>query len=394
MVHDSLHPAELTGTFSSSPLGGIFIVHRGTFQLFSQDRREPDSANLVYKFDMTSPSGRKLHFYGYKIVNTASFLNPSEIWRQTSTLYVQITENGDKVIGRGTLHVQPSDFTQQMKTFQTGGRSTLARLGSAIKFLTFFAKQLAVPLLSTIGRLQWPDSGVNSTLKVTPPPQVIQLVATDGVRTSMVSWNPFNRDGEEIKSEAPAILFVSGAAVDHSMFALPTIEKNAITYFREAGYRPYCLTHRVGRTPVARDGHTPYDARLDIAAALASVRKLESARDQEGAKKVYVVAHCAGSLALSCGLLDGTIPGEWIRGVTASMVFMNPKFGKVNQLLSGFPTDLYSRLISPWWDCSSSRDDTYVQRLVNQALRLYPAGAARETCRSVVCHRSSMVFGR
>ena len=395
MVYDKLHPANLTGTFSSSSLGGIFVVHRGTFQLFSQDWREPDTANLVYKFEMTSPGGRKLFIDGYKIVNTAAFLSPSEIWRQTATLYVKITEDGGKVVGLGTLRVQPSDFKQQMKTFNTTGRSTLARLGSATKFLSYFAKQLAVPFLSTMGRLQWPNAGeTGGCFKVTTPSQVMGLVATDGVETSMLMWNPL-KNGEEVMSTAPVILFIPGAAVDHTMFALPTIKKNAITYFREAGYRAYCLTHRVGRTAVAHDGHTTYDARLDIHAALAEVRNREGARTRESPPpKVYIIAHCAGSLALSCGLLDGTIPGEWIRGITASMVFMNPKFGKVNQLLSGFPTQLYSRLISPWWDCSSSRDDTYVQRVVNQVLRLYPAGSARETCRSVVCHRSSLVFGR
>lgn len=394
MVYDKLHPANITGTLSSSSLGGIFIVHRGTFQLFTQDKRKPDTANLLYKFEMTSPGGRKLFFDGYKIVNTAAFLNPWEIWRQTATLYVKITEDGGRVVGRGTLRVQPSDFKQQMKTFQSSGRSTLARLGSSTKFFSYFAKQLAVPFLSTMGRLQWPEPTVNdSAFKVTVPTQVMPLVASDGVETRMLMWNPL-KDGDEVTSTAPVILFVPGAAVDHGIFASPTIEKNTITYFREAGYRSYCLVHRVGRLPVARDGHTPYDARLDVHAALAQVRKLEGARIQGNAPKVYVVAHCAGSVALACGILDGTIPGEWIRGMTSSQVFMHPKFGKVNQVMSLFPTQLYSRLISPWWDCSSNRDDTYVQRVVNQVLRLYPIGSARETCRSVVCHRTSFVFGR
>ncbi|KAL2018312.1 hypothetical protein VTK56DRAFT_975 [Thermocarpiscus australiensis] len=104
--------------------------------------------------------------------------------------------------------------------------------------------------------------------------------------------------------------------------------------------------------------------------------------------------NCAGSIALVCGLLDGTIPADWIRAVTCSMVFMNPKFGKANQLLSGLPVDLYGKLVSSYWDCASSRNDTYLQQLIDQLLRFYPAGPARETCRSVVCHRSELVFGR
>jgi hypothetical protein len=352
---------------------------------------------------MVSPAGRVLHFNGYKVVNTGSFLNPIEVWRQTSTLYVTVTDNGagDVVIGRGTLNIQPSDFVSELQTFETTGPTTLNRMVSAASFFTYFTKQLVNPFFSTLGRLQWPETGINTaTVKVTTPSQTIPLEASDGVKTTMLMWNPVDTKGQEDPAPtAPVILFVPGAAVDHTIFALPTINRNAITYFREAGYRCYCVTHRTGRTPVAQKGWTPFDARRDIHAAIARIRKIEGSRSggTNEPPKVYVVAHCAGSIALSCGLLDGSIPAQWIRGITASMVFMNPKFGKVNYLvsrISDFPVGLYSKLVGSWWDCRSSPKDTYVQRVLNQALRLYPAGSPRETCRSVVCHRSELVFGR
>ncbi|CAM1504954.1 Fc.00g025450.m01.CDS01 [Cosmosporella sp. VM-42] len=387
LINNSRHPANLTGTFCCEALGGTFLVHRGTFQLFSQDPREPDTANLVYNFDMVSPNGTKLHFNGYKVVNSTSFLNPFAVWRQTTTLYVTITRPDSEVVGRGTLHIQPFDFVQELQTFEASGPTVWSKLSSTASFLTYFGRQIAAPFFSTLGRLQWPSEGVNSTSKVTAPSATYPLTATDGEKSTLHMWNPV-KDGQQIEGDAPTILFVPGAAVDHSMFALPTIEKNAITYFREAGYRSYCLTHRVGRTPVAQKNYTPYDARRDIHAALAYIR------DQNNSNKIYVIAHCAGSLALSCGLLDGTIPGEWLSGITASMVFMNPKFGKVNNVLSRFPLAVYEKLIGSWWDCCSSPEDSYVQQLLNQVLRLYPAGSGRETCRSVVCHRSELAFGR
>lgn len=394
MINNDLHPANLTGTFCCEALGGTFIVHRGTFQLFNQDPREPDTTNLSYNFDMVSPSGTRLHFNGYKVVNTAAYLNPFEIFRQTTTLFVIITTETGEVVGRGTLHIGLKDLYQEVRTIQATGPTSWARLRSATSFFTYFTKQLVPPFVSTLGHLQWPIVGMNSTSTVTTASHVISIKATDGVETNMHLWNPIREDGGEIDGPAPTILFIAGAATDHTMFALPTIERNAIDYFRTAGYRAYCLTHRVGQTPVAQDGHTPYDARLDIHAALAKIREVESTRAGGRAPKVYVIAHCAGSSALSCGLLDGTIPADWIKAITASMVFMNPKFGKINQLISGFPVGLYSRLISPYWDCCSSPDDTLIQRALNQVLRLYPAGSARETCKSAVCHRSSLVFGR
>lgn len=394
MVNSSLHEANLTGTFSCSALGGTFIVHRGTFQLFTQDPREPDTTNLTYDFDMVSPSGRKLHLNGYKVVNTAGYLNPMELWRQTSTLYVTIASDSGEIVGRGTLHIQPLDFLQQLQTFDPSGPSPWSRLRSAARFVTYFAKQLAIPLLSPLGSLQWPGARMDSAHSVIAPSGTIALVADDGVKTTMLMWNPITKKRENPTAAAPIILFIPGAATDHTMYALPTIEKNAISYFREAGYKAYCATHRVGRTHVAEEGYTTYDARRDIRAALAHIRTAECAHGENEPPKIYVIAHCAGSAALACGLLDGTIPGDWIQGITCSMVFMNPKFGKVNHLLSNFPTALYGKLISSYWDCCSSRNDTYLQQLINQLLRLYPAGQARESCRSVVCHRSELAFGR
>jgi len=397
LVNSSLHPANLTGTFACSGLGGTFLVQRGTFQVFHHDAREPDTTNLTYDFDMVSTSGRKLHFYGYKTVNPDAFLAPVRIWQQTSTLYVTITDLSGNVVGRGILHVQPADFLKGLTTLQASGPSSWARLGSVASYAGFFTKQLAVPFLAPLGRLQWPAARIAKTYLATPPSQSTHVVASDKVESPMLMWDPVvtktkSAGRRQPAAPAPIILFVPGAATDHTIFALPTIEKNAIDYFREAGYRTYCVTHRVGRTPEARKGHTPYDARQDIRAALEHIRNNTQAGEEK--PKVYVVAHCAGSSALACGLLDGTIPNDWIAGITCSMVFMNPKFGFVNQLLSNLPVKLYSKLVSPWWDCTSDRNDTYLQRLINQLLRFYPVGDPRETCRSVVCHRSELVFGR
>ncbi|PYH96670.1 FAD/NAD(P)-binding domain-containing protein [Aspergillus ellipticus CBS 707.79] len=392
LVNSNQHSANLTGTFTCNSLGGIFMVHRGVFQLFNHDSRQPDTANLTYNFEMISPRGRKLHFNGYKTVNTASFLNPLELARQTTTLYVTVTENDGRVAGRGMLYIQPTDFAHELRTLEASGPSFWTKATSTASFLTFFAQHLSTPFFSALGRLQWPTSLNYASREVTPS-ATTSLTASDGITTKMVMWNP-SIDGKEVSGPAPTMLLIPGAAVDHKIFALPTIQHNAVEYFRESGYRIYCITHRVGRTAVAREGYTPYDARRDIHAALVHIRKMASMTSSTEPPKVYVVAHCAGSLALSCGLLDGTIPSRWIQGITASMVFMNPKFGKVDSLLSGFPTSLYTRLVSPYWDCSSSRNDTYFQSLLNQALRLYPQGEARESCRSVVCHRSELVFGR
>jgi hypothetical protein len=210
----------------------------------------------------------------------------------------------------------------------------------------------------------------------------------------MQMWNPLGKDGSTV---APTILFIPGAAVDYQIFALPTIKKNAVDYFREAGYRIYCVTHRVGKTMTAQKSYTTFDARLDILAALTYIRKAQEVHTHKRAEKVYVIAHGAGSVALSIGLLDGTIPADWIKGITASNVFMNPIFAKVNVVKASLPipmNSIYNKVAGSWFSCASSTDDSLTQQVLNQVLRFYPVGGRAEICNSVVCHRSSLVFGR
>lgn len=370
------------------------MVLRGEFQLFNHDSREPSTRNLTYTFDMVNPSGEVLQFSAYKIVNPSVAFNPLAFWRATSTLYVTITKPSGKVVGRGTLHIQPSDFASELATLQPTGPSLYGKVRSVVSFLSFFTKQSANIFFSPLSRLSYPTPVLGGLVNITSISETYAVIASDDVKTTMQMWNPI---GTETDEAAPTILFIPGAAVDHQIFALPTIEKNAIDYFTESGYRCYCVTHRVGKTMAALKGYTTFDARLDIQAGLALIRKLHETEIKAPAEKVYVVAHCAGSVALSSGLLDGTIPAEWIRGITASNVFMNPMFAKVNLIKASMPVPMnliYSKLAGSWFNCTSSTDDSLVQQAINQVLRLYPVGEPKEICNSVVCHRSSLVFGR
>lgn len=385
VINNDKHEANITGTFSCSLLGGVFIVHRGTFRLFNQDPRQAETANLTYDFDMVSPGGRKLHFNGYKVVNSASFLSPRCLWRQTTTLFVTISDiETSLVVARGSLSMDGHDLVDELRSFELGGSSLCEEIKTSTSFARYFAKQLSVPFLSTLGQLQWPKDDLEAPPDPMSPSKTVSLKAVDGVRSTLLMWDSISRKSDIFQT----ILFIPGAVVDHTIFALPTLAQNTITYFREAGYRTYCLTHRTGRTDEAREGYTPYDTRLDILAAVTHIRSLEDSR------KIYVVAHCIGSLAFACGLLDGTIPAEWIIGATCSAVFMNPRFGRVNHLASSIPIGVYKRILGSYYDCRSRKDDSLGQQALNQVLRLYPVGSRRETCRSVVCHRSELCFSR
>jgi hypothetical protein len=388
------HNFNITGTFSCAGLKDPFMVLRGDFRLFNQDPGQPDTDDLTYSFDMISPSEEKFCFNGYKIINPSIAFDPLGFWKATSTLYVTITRPEGSVIGRGTLKIQPGDFALELKTLVSTGVNWCAKAKSFISFFHFITAQSAKSFFAPFSWLSYPNPMVKDYINVTAISQTYKIAASDGVMSTMQMWDPI---GKGSRDAAPTMLFIPGAAVDHQIFALPTIEKNAIDYFREAGYRCFCVTHRVGKTMVAYQGYTTFDARLDIASALSQIRKLQETQTNTVSEKVYVVAHCVGSLALSCGLLDGTIPAEYIKGITASNVFMTPIFAKVNKIKANQPIPmnrLYSAIVGSWFSCMSSTQDGLMQQAINQLLRFYPVGGRREICNSVVCHGSSLVFGR
>jgi hypothetical protein len=388
-VNRADHSAMLTGTFTCPGVpGSPFMVQRGSFHLFTMDQKAAGTRNLTYDFDMTSVSGKEYHFHGYKVVDSASALAPFRFWSETSTLYVTISEAADegRVIGRGTMHIKPLDFLSELRTLKTYGRDLFSRIHSAATFLTYFVKQSASSLLTPFTAQQYPTVTYSHYINDTHPDAKYKIVASDHVETEMYMWESQNPN-----VETKTIFMVPGASVDHQIFALPTIEVNAVNYFTRAGYRVYVTVHRICHLMVAENNWTTYDSRLDIRACLDLIR------EKEGPEKIYTICHCMGAVAYSCGLLDGTIPTEWIKGISCSQVFCNPIWATLNLVKAcagPIPFDkLYSMFGGKWFSCSSTPDDTFFQRLVNQALRFYP-DTREEMCNNVSCHRSSLVFGR
>ncbi|RDW87272.1 FAD protein [Coleophoma crateriformis] len=383
------HSAMLTGTFVCAALpGSPFMVQRGDFQLFNLYPGSSGTKNLTYDFDMRSVNGEILHFHGYKIVDSSVALGPFKFWQAASTLYVTITKKDKTVLGRGMLHITARDFLSEVFTLMPTGRNLLARLASTTRFMTYFAKQSANLFFTPFTYLQYPSVTYNGYINDTPPDRSYKIRASDGVHTLMHMWEPQNPN-----IETKNLFFIPGASVDHQIFALPTIQVNAINYFTRAGYRVFVTVHRICQLMVAENNWTTFDSRLDIRACLEYIRE----HTDNGHEKIYTVAHCMGAVAYSCGLLDGTIPTSWILGISCSQVFMNPMWSALNMakvMFGPIPFDkLYKMFGGSWFSCSSSKDDSYFQQFLNQLLRFYPVTRS-ELCNNVSCHRCSLVFGR
>lgn len=206
---------------------------------------------------------------------------------------------------------------------------------SAEKSLTYFTCQVLNKFLGSFVPIQLPSASfIGYKTDKRPPDGVYKITAVDGVVSTLLRWLPSRPSDITGK-----LLLIPGASVDRQIFALPTINTNVVDYFQNAGLEIFCVTHRIGKTPNAQKGYTTYDARLDIQAAFREIHRLQKFEDS-----IYVIEHCAGSVAFSSGLLDGTIPARWLKGMTASQVFFNPIFGTVNKIKASMPipmTKLY-----------------------------------------------------
>ncbi|PSR78665.1 hypothetical protein BD289DRAFT_376422 [Coniella lustricola] len=438
IVKDPQHSGMLTGTFICPTIpGSPFMVQRGKFNLFKVDLKAPGTRNLTYDFDMTGTNGELLHFHGYKVVDSSVALAPLQLWRSTSTLYVTISrreaqnchqsahgpEDEDAwrkldVVAKGMMHIHPSDFVSEIMTLSPTGGNILAKCKSATSFMTFFMRKSLGLFLAPLTSLQYPSNIYSGYVNDTKPSESFDIWSSDQICTKMHMWNATHppSDGRPIQD----LFMIPGASVDHQIFALPTIPYNAINYFTRAGYRVFVTVHRIGQLMIAENDWTTFDARLDIKACLKAIRQLnkhaflaehgfdKKHRDKEAEElliaqtgwqppSTYCIAHCMGSVAFSCGLLDGTIPASWVKGISCSQVFMNPIWNSMNMIkatLGPVPLNkLYGALGGNWFSCSTSKDDSLVQRGLNEALRFMPE-VRREICNSASCHRIRLTFGR
>ncbi|KAI1733578.1 glucose-methanol-choline oxidoreductase [Xylaria scruposa] len=421
VVNDPKHSANLTGTFSCPTLkGSPFMVRRGNFNLFLVDTKAPGTRNLTYDFDMYGTNKERLHFHGYKVVDSSVALAPMQFWRSTSTLYVTITERPDKgskdepeeefcpkgkVVAQGIMRIEPADFFSEMLTLTSTGSNIFDRVKSVANFMTFFTRKSMSLFLAPLTPLQYPSQTYTGFVNHTPQSKSYKITARDGVITSLHVWEPTN-------TSVPTknLFMIPGASVDHQIFALPTIRMNAVNFFQRAGYRVFVTVHRIGVLMVAQNDWTTFDTRLDIRACLEFIRKRyptypEAKNDgteretdtKPDVEPIYTIAHCMGSVALSAGLLDGSIPAKWVKGVTCSQVFMNPIWNCMNMikiLALPIPADrLYRFFAGNWFSCSTGKDDSYVQKTLNELLRFMP-DERKEICNNATCHRISLVFAR
>jgi hypothetical protein len=392
----SPYQGKCTGTVSCYALSKTTLkVIGGDIEFFAQAKENTESKVMTYNLQLQAVEGAQYHLQGHKLIDSRISFSPSKIWAATTTLNVIVFRKGGSKVGAGRLRISWQNFRSQLRTFCLTEDFSVDFLWALWAFLVFFVYQVSLLFSLPFAPAQRPRPStrvVNDSWEKLP--QFYTVTACDGVRTRLEVYDPLPRPANGYKSsknKAPPMLFlpgVTGVGADYTLYGLPFLQCNMIDYFTALGHRCYVLTPRWGCETAIAENCTVYDCRQDIAAALDCIcnRELE---------KPYVVAHCQGSVALAMALLDGTISGSQILGVTANSVFMNEVFAYWNSL-KGRTTlliQLYEILAGKFFPIDTSVQGDKFQWILDNLLRFYPVSDRRELCTSTACHRTSFGFG-
>jgi cholesterol oxidase len=136
---DPRHGAVATGVVRCDALGGERPVERGWFELFVGERDK----RMHYWLHVRDAEDHPVTLAGHKVVRDDPGVD--NVWRDTSTLYVQLLHGHVELHGEGeafadgVLRIKPLDFAKQLTTFDT---TPDRRPDAVARFGALFAGQL------------------------------------------------------------------------------------------------------------------------------------------------------------------------------------------------------------------------------------------------------------
>jgi cholesterol oxidase len=371
------HPARMVGTVTAPALSAqALTVSDGKFQLLVTDPARVDTRLMIYSMTLSSEEGRQYLFTGNKLIRNDGILN---LWRDSSTLYITISETSGAVLGKGMLVINPQDFMNQMMTMEiTNAKDDAERLDAVIRFGRFFANSLfdvygsALKLANEFNPQAAPRK--KRPLRMAAP-EVHHFLTDDNVELRLTRY----KGG----AKGP-VLLSPGYGTSALAFLIDTVDTNLPEYLYANGYDVWVFDYRASPAlPSARSQFTLDDvATRDYPAAVAHMRTITGAPD------VQIVAHCVGSLTFLMSMLSGKLSG--IRSAVCSQVGFYPTTSPENELkagfdIAGFLKDIGIDTVTTDFDPSNWGDI-----MADAILKLNLSGPP---CNSAVCRRIWTIYG-
>ncbi len=381
LVRDPDHAARMLGEVQAPALSADpLVVTEGRFSLFIRDPLHVATRDMRYRMRMTSTDGREYFFTGYKYVHDGPV---TEIWRDTTTLFVSIKSGPDEtgpVVATGILRIEPADFIRQLRTMHVlNATSERQRLEKLAEFGEYFGGVLYRTyggVFSRPARFD-PHAPPRKTRQLRLcAPQLHPFRTDDGVDLMLTRY----RGGDK----GPVIV-AHGLGVSSKIFTIDTIETTLTEYLFAAGFDVWLLDYRASiDLPASATQFTADDvARHDYPAAVATVR------DRTGAASVQAMVHCFGSTTFTMAMLSGL---QGVRSAVCSQVSAHLVVPDVTRLKSGLHVPgLLRRLGVTSLNALARTDESWLEKLYDRALQLYPEQTSQD-CDSAVCHRITFTY--
>ena len=134
-VAEPQHEGRADGYIRCERLGGQRPVEGGIFNLFV-DAKEAKRKLMLYRLFFLDDKGDPYTMSGFKDVKDDPGFDPTEIWKDTSTLYTRILrgrvpadqEGAAEIVAAGIIVILKADFAKQMTTFKVEGPDRVAAL--------------------------------------------------------------------------------------------------------------------------------------------------------------------------------------------------------------------------------------------------------------------------
>jgi cholesterol oxidase len=372
------HPGRMVGSVTAPALSPLpLTVSQGQFRLLISDPANVDSRLMKYNMNLTSEEGKTFIFDGTKIIKNDGILN---VWRDTSTLYITISDSSGAVLGKGVLEIKIEDFMRQMTTIEiTNAKDDQERLAGVIRFGQFFAGLL----FDIYGAALAPANEFNPQpvprkkrpLRMSAP-EVYHFLTEDNVQLRLTRY----------KGGAKGPVMLSpGYGTSSLAFLIDTVDTNLPEFLYANGYDVWLLDYRASPAlPSAKTQFTLDDvATKDYPAAVAQVRAITGAAD------IQIMAHCVGSLTFLMSMMSGKVQG--IRSAVCSQVGFYPTTSPENKLKAAFDIGTFFENIGIH-TITTDFDPSDWNNIIEDGL-LKMAAALGPPCNSAVCRRIWLIYG-
>ncbi|HEY1985143.1 MAG TPA: GMC oxidoreductase [Terracidiphilus sp.] len=372
------HPGRIVGMATAPALSPKpLAVSHGEFRLLVSDPSQVDTRLMKYSMDLTSEEGKTFIFAGTKIIKNDGILN---VWRDTSTLYITISDIAGTILGKGILNIDPQDFMRQMTTVEiTNAKDDIERLNGIIRF----GQSFAGVLFDVYGGALAPANEFNpqpTPRKKRPlrmcAPEVYHFLTEDGVELRLTRYKGGPKG---------PVMLSPGYGTSSLAYLIDTVDTNFPEFLYANGYDIWLFDYRASPAlPSARTQFTLDDvATKDYPAAVAQVRAITGAAD------IQIMAHCIGSLTFLMSMLSGKLQG--IRSAVCSQVGFYPTTSPQNEVKAAFDIGSFFKDLGINTLTTDFNPSQWSDVLTDGLLKM--AAALGPPCNSAVCRRIWLIYG-